>query len=234
MRTPQKYLVFQAGQPLLLYADAIIVLADLSRDRAERALRALLRLVEDPALVSPHPELVVRDWNGHPGDVCRARPLLESLGFQPSNLRWKGMVYDGQAAPAEVSEAIPEVFERRGSDAAPVEYNADWIVCRSPEPVREKVRELIGFLEETLPEACELEFQPRTFIVRYRGMRCMHPHIQKRQIALHVTWRGWRPGLKIQPTTRLRSADFRGELGKRFERVRGEIDAFLDARQRGE
>jgi len=81
MRVPQKYLVFQAGQPVLLYEGRIALLIDLARERAEQAIRTLVRLVDQPARTAEHKELYIRDWNGHPIDVSPARHLLLKLGF---------------------------------------------------------------------------------------------------------------------------------------------------------
>lgn len=230
-RTPMKYVIVQAGQPLLAWEGQVTVLADLTAERAEEAMRALLRLVDEPALVSPHGELHIRDWNGHPIDVSPARHLLAKLGFVDSHHPWKGYVYDGTPpAPAVVAHAaseMPEAFERAGKEGSPVAYDADWIVGRSPEAIRDKVRELIETLPGLLPPECELVFEPRRFVVRYRGVRGMHAHLQLKQLWLHVTHRGWRPGIQVSPDTDLQSPDFADKLHIRFERTQAEIDALL-------
>ena len=235
-RTPLKYLVVQAGQPLLLYQDRIAVLADLSAERAERAMRTLTALVDQPAVVSPVAELHIGDWNGHPVDVSPARHLLVKLGFADSGQRYRGYVYDGRPPdPKVVVEAaaqMPDVLERAGKEEAPVAYDADWLVARSPEAIRPKVRELIEALPRILPEQCELVFEPRRFVVRYRGVRCMHIHIQLKQLWLHITHRGWRPGIKIEPDTDLASPAFAQAVRDRFARVRADIDALLERGRR--
>jgi ATP-dependent Lhr-like helicase len=236
-RMPQVYLVLQAGQPLLRYAGQITVLVDLTRARAEQALKALMSLVDRPAPVHAHKEIRVRDWNGHPIDVSSARHLLLRLGFVPVSNRWKGFVYDGisRPDPEAVTEAeghISDVFEHVGKEEAPVEYNAEWIISRSNKDIRPKVQELIEYLQEALPEECDLVYQPRGFVVRYRGLKSIMPHIQQEQINLHIAHRGWVPPIQIRPDTDLRGAEFVAKFSAQFERTRAAIDAILDKRQR--
>jgi hypothetical protein len=236
-RMPQVYLVLQAGQPLLRYAGHITVLVDLTRERMERALRALLSLVDRPAPMHPHREIRIRDWNGHPIDVSSARHLLLKLGFVQVSDRWKGFVYDGvsQSTPEAVAEGekrIPEIFEHVGKEEAPVEYNAKWIIARSSEAIRPQVQELIEFLQETLPEECDLVYRPRGFLVRYRGLKCIGPYIQQKQINVHISHRGWVRPIQIQPDTDLGGEEFTSRFSVQFERVRRAIDATLRIEKR--
>jgi ATP-dependent Lhr-like helicase len=227
LRMPQKYLVVQGGEPLLLYHGAITVLRDLSAERAEQAMRMLLRLLKAP--VARHEEIALRDWNGHPCDVSRALPLLQKLAFVPSTSRWKGFVCNGRRR-GDAGADVPDVLERIGKEDAPVAYDAEWIVSRSPEAIRPKVAELIAFLENWCPEACEVGFEPRRFVVRYRGIKCMHAHIQLKKIWLHITHRGWSPGVQIEPDTDLDDPQFVENINRRFDRVRQMIDAELERR----
>jgi hypothetical protein len=237
MRVPQKYLVLWYGRPILLYEGNVRLLVDLSRESAAQAIRVLTQLVDRPAPVNPHQELPIRGWNGHPIDVSPARHLLTALGFVPVDNRWKGYVYDGLhwPAPHEIAQAeseIPPLLAHWGKEAAPVEYNAEWIVSRSHADIRAKVRELIGFLERTLPPECEIVYQPRQFQVRYRGFRCMNPYIQRKQIYLQITHKGWTRGLQIQPDTDLESPAFVAQVQSRLDKVRQQIDALVDSRRR--
>jgi hypothetical protein len=237
IRVPQKYLVLQYGWPVLLYEENVKVLVDLTKERAERAVAALQQLIDRPAPANPHQELSVRGWNGHPIDVSPARHLLTKLGFLPVDNRWKGYVYDRVHRPTvqEIAQAepqIPAVLEHWGKEAAPVEYNAEWIVSRSHADIRDKVRELIGFLERTLPPQCEIVYQPRQFQVRYRGFRCMHPYIQRKQIYLQITHKGWTRGLQIRPDTDLDSPTFLAQVQGRLDRVRKQVDELIESRRR--
>jgi ATP-dependent Lhr-like helicase len=234
LRVPQKYLVVRGGQPVLLYEGKIRLLLDLSPAEAERAVRALMQLVDRPAPVAGYTELPVRDWNGHPIDVSPARHLLLKLGFVSTGNRWRGFVYDGLQVPdpeevAQAEREMPARFEHAGKEKAPVRYDAGWIVSRSHEDIRDKVRGLIAFLERTLPAECEFVYRPRQLLVRYRGLRCMHPYIQRKQIYLQITHKGWTRGIPIGPDTDLEGREFRTEFEERFARTREQIDALLDS-----
>jgi len=104
----------------------------------------------------------------------------------------------------------------------------DWIVSRSHEKIRTKVRELIDLLKRILPEPCEFVYQPRQFRVLYRGVRCISPYIQQRQIRLQIVHKGWVPGMLIAPETDLDDPAFLAEVLKRFDRTREQIDSLLD------
>jgi ATP-dependent Lhr-like helicase len=239
MRTPHKYLVVQAGQPILLYEKygSIKLLVDLSRKRAEKAIRTVLRIIDEPAKVSSYDEVRIRDWNGHPIDVSPARHLLAKVGFLDGG---RGdLVYDGTGRPdhgriAISEEQMPEVFEHFGKERAPVKYDAEWIVSRSPQVIRAKVRELIELLERILPEEFEPVYYPRHFSVHYRGVRCIHPHVQQKRIRLYMTQEGWWTGrsILIDRDTDLNAPAFVSDLLGRFERGRQLIDSKLDSGRR--
>jgi hypothetical protein len=183
--------------------------------------------------VAEHGEIHIRDWNGHPTDVSPARHLLLKLGFVQVSDRRKGFVYDGMHAPdqetiARAEREMPELFEHVGKEKAPVEYDAEWIISRSNPQVRSKVRELIGWLRRTLPQECELVFRPRQLLVRYRGLRCVSPYIQQKQIYLQITHKGWTRGILIKPDTDLDAPEFVSQVLERFGQVRGQIDSLLD------
>jgi hypothetical protein len=237
LRIPQKLLVMQSGQPLLLYEGGVKVLVDLDRQRAERAVRALIRVVDCPAPAAAHTEIHIRDWNGHPIDVSPARHLLLVLGFRPVANRWKGAVYDGIHRPepemaAQAERQIPDVFKHLGKEQAPVRYDAEWIVFRSHSAIRAKVRELIAFLQRALPPECEFEYGPRQLVVRYRGFRCLTPYVQQRQVYLQITHKGWTRGIQVKPETDLDEPSFLARFQQQFDRTRKAIDDLLDARER--
>jgi hypothetical protein len=232
-RNPHKYMVIQSGQPILLYEGSITVLVDLSRERAENAIKALMQIIDNPAKVETYKEIHIRDWNGHPIDVSPARHLLTKFGFVKSGSRGKGLVYDGYYKPdaetiAKAEEEMPELFERAGKEKAPVKYDAEWIISRSNREIRDKVRELIELLERILPKECEFVYRPRELNIRYRGIRCIHPYIQQKQIRLQITHRGWTPGIPIDPDTDLNAPEFISGVLGRFERTRQQINSGLD------
>jgi len=239
MKTPHKYMVFQAGQPILLYEyqRAITLLTNLSKERAEKAMRALMQIIDHPPKVEGYKEIQIRDWNGHPIDVSPARYLLIKLGFSESESREKKFVYDGYYKPDEqiISKAeneMPELFERAGKQEAPVEYDAEWIILRSPGQIQPKVRELIETLKNILPEECEFAYHPRDFNIRYRGVRCIHPHIQQKQIRWRISyagWPAWHPGILIDSDTGLKSSEITSEILSRFEKAQEQIDSELDS-----
>jgi hypothetical protein len=196
-----------------------------------------MQLVDDPAPVGAHQEIPIRDWNGHPIDVSPARHLLIKLGFVPVSNRWKGYVYDGVHRPtpetiAQAEQDMPDRFDHYGREKAPVAYDAEWIVSRSHSDIRNKVQELIEFLKRTLPPQCEIEYQPRQFQVRYRGFRCMNPYVQRKQIYLQITHKGWTRGIQIEPDTDLDSPQFLAQVQSRFERTRQQIDELIESRAR--
>jgi ATP-dependent Lhr-like helicase len=230
-RNPHNYMVIQNGQPVLLYKSSVSLLNDLPKNQAEKALRALMQIIDNPAKVESYKEIRIRDWNGHPVDVSPARHLLIKLGFTRGNRR--EFVYDGSYVPDEdtISDAekeIPEVFERAGKEKAPVKYDAEWIISRSSKTIRGKVREIIPWLEKQLPEQCEFVYHPRNFRILYRGVQCINPRIGQKQIWLHITHKGWTPGISIEPDTDLNSPELVSKIMGRFEKIRREIDSQLD------
>jgi hypothetical protein len=239
MRMPTKYLILQSGYPLILYEGRIVVLRDLSSDVAETAIRLLTNLIDHRSGTDSRKEISIREWNYHPIDVSPARRLLLKLGFVPVSNRWRGFVYDGtsvadQEVAASVEPEIPRVFEHVGKEASPVVYDADWVVSRCEEAIRPKARELIDWLEERLPSECEFVYRPHYpdhFRILYRGMRCIHPHIQRRQIWVRITHVGWSRGMLVQPDTDLNDLSFVSEFDERFQQVREAIDVLLARKQ---
>ena len=193
-------------------------------------------LVTDPARVGAIDMLNVWNWNGHPIDASPARHLLLKLGFVAGSSRWKGLVYDGTCVPdpdtaAQAEGEMPTLFEHAGKEAAPAVYDAEWIVSRSPAPIRGKVGQLVAFLEKVLPAEGEIRYYPRGLTVFYRGLRCVSPWVAQGHLYLHITHRGWVPGIKITHETDLTAPEFLDAFHSQFENTLRHIDALLDSRQ---
>jgi len=262
LRTPFKYLVLRCGQPALFYdrGGNLTVLAGLDWREAAACVGLLLGTVDPAASQAGARQLRVTDWNGHPIDVSPARHLLLALGFGHDTRSRGGMVWDGragpyawgqsgsaapeasapfrppgQALPPEIPRGTeaPERFECLGREEAPVAYDAAWVVSRSPEAVRDTVRRLIDRLRALLPDTCEFEFGPRGFGVRYRGVRCISPHIQKKKVNLHIAHRGWVRPIEVTPHHDLVSAELAESVLAQFERSRQAVDEKLDRRPSG-
>jgi hypothetical protein len=239
-KTPQKYLVLRSGRPVMLYEGRVIVLADLSREESEGALQLLTDLIDSRGRTDDRREIAIRSWNRHPIDVSPARHLLTRLGFVQVGNRWRGFVYDGstvvdEATARAAEEEIPDIFEYVGKEQAPVVYDAAWVVARADPAIRDKLQELIGWLEDHLPETCESVYRPRftgDLQILYRGMRCIDPHIQRRQVRVRIAHTGWTPGIVVGPDTPLDGRAFTEAFWGQFERTRAEIDGALDARRR--
>lgn len=228
IRTPHRYLVMQAGRPLLLYQTAITVLADMTRTDLERAIMALRKLVDEPSPVEPVERLRVRDWNGHPVDVSVGRALLEKLGFVERTRR--EFVYDGLATPSPerlraLSKEIPAQFERAGKAEAPVEYNEEWMVGRAPDGLWLGVRAAIDMLREMLSDEYTFVFGARNLTITYRGERAAYMRMGQKQVWIHVTHSGWvRPMIVATPED-CEDEEARLDLSDRFVRTRAAIDA---------
>lgn len=238
MRTPTKYLVLALGRPVLLYEGRIHLLADMTRHELETAIGQLKSRLVESTLPGSLDELSVREWNGHPIDVSPARHLLTTLGFVPVDSRWRGYVYDGVSVPdaqaiVEAETQVPGTFEYAGKEKAPVVYDAAWVVSRSAPEIQPKVRELIAWFQKRLPGDCTFLYHSHYgshFVIEYRGMRCIHPHIQRKKINLHITYRGWVPPIEIWPDTDLDAPAISAKIWRQFERSKVAIDEILEKR----
>ena len=241
-RTPFKHLILRDGQPVVLYdrSGALTVLAGLDRHEAGEALGLLVGTADPAAAQAARRELRIADWNGHPIDVSPARHLLLALGFRPDSRSRGGLIWDGESVVPDSSAPVsgepasasvpPERYECLGREEAPVTYDADWVVSRSAEPVRGLVRDLIERLAQVLPGTCDFEYGPRGFSIRYRGVRCINPHIQQKKVNLHIAHRGWVRPIEVAPGQDLGAAEFGDEVLTQFERSRQAIDTQLDRR----
>ena len=242
MRTPTKYLVLAQGHPVLLYEGRIRLLTDMTRHELEIAIGQLKSRLVESTLPGRRDELSVREWNGHPIDVSPARHLLTTLGFVPVDNRWRGYVYDGVSVPAaqtiaEAEAQVPETFAYAGKEKAPVVYDAAWVVSRSTPKIQPKVQEVITWFQNHLPAACTFLYHSHygsDFVIEYRGVRCIRPHIQRKKINLHITHRGWVPPIEVFPETDLDNPEVSARILSQFERSRAAIDEILEKRGIGE
>ncbi len=240
MATPTKYLILRDGQPLVLYDGRITILGDVSREVVTAALRLLMDLV-DHAPANGGRDIQVGQWNFHPIAASPGRHLLTTLGFVPTANRWRGYIYNGDDRPdpadVEAAEAeLLDVYERVGKEEAPVVYDAAWVISQAHETIRPKVEELIKWLQDRVPPECEFIYRPRyfkDFQILYRGVRCINPYVQTKQIRLQIAHKGWTPGIVIGPDTDLNGVTFEAEFKKQFEGTRQQIDALLDESSKG-
>ncbi len=211
MSTPTKYLILRDGQPLVLYDGRVTILGDVTRELTIAALRLLMDLVDHPAVTDSRRDIQVGQWNFHPIAASPGRHLLTTLGFVPTANRWRGYIYNGvdrpepEAVVAAQAELL-DVYERVGKEAAPIVYDAAWVISQSHETIRPKVEELIDWLRARVPPECEFIYRPRyfkDFQILYRGMRCINPYVQTKQIRLQIAHKGWTPGIVIGPDTDL-------------------------------
>ena len=237
-RNPHNYMVVQAGHPVLLCrreggGRSVVLLADLKRERAEAALRALMQLIDDPPVIGAYEKVSLLNWNGHPVDVCPANPMLARLGFVESQTATREWVYGGGdrregGSLAGASAQEPEFLEREGKEQAPVAYDAEWVVSRSPELIQGKLREFLALLERILPEEYEVAYEARSFSVYYRGTQCISTGLLRDRFRVGLGWRGihaWMGRIFVGPDTDLESPEFIAEVITEFELTRQAIDA---------
>jgi hypothetical protein len=229
--SPTKALILDCGRPVMLWEGRVQVLVDMTREATERAVRLLMDLVDDRLPYDTRSEIAIARWNGHPIDVSPARHLLLQLGFYLVDNRYRGCVYDGTNDQVVPAAPIPPLFEHARKEEAPVVYDAEWIISRATPLIRPKVRELIEWLMARLPPECEPIYRSHygsDFMIRYRGMRCINPHVQKKKINLHITHSGWVRPIEIYPDTDLEDLAVANQIWGQFMRTRAAIDELLD------
>ncbi|MBT7164750.1 MAG: DEAD/DEAH box helicase [Victivallales bacterium] len=210
--------VLQAGQVLVFDTswDAL-QLTSLTRPQLTKALKLLLA------------EYTKRDqtgsfasWNRLPIDVSPVAPLLWKLG-----LRFDGrgnLVYPPGKATGEKPEGrLKSTYEPYYLEKHPV-YDRAWVLSRANEVIRPLTESLLEWFARALPEGCTIHYGQGGFRVEYRGMCCIWPYCQKKQIQLHIRMKGWRPGVLVRPDTDLDGDEFRTAVLSRLERVLKQID----------
>jgi hypothetical protein len=60
----------------------------------------------------------------------------------------------------------------------------------------------------------------------------MSPYIQRKQIWLQITHKGWTRGIPIQPDTDLASPQFATQMERQFTKTRKQIDALIESSAR--
>ena len=214
-------LAVQAGQVLIFdQAWSSRQLAKLTRRQLDRCLDAL-----EQACKAAGMRMMMQRWNGHPIHVSPVGPVLWQRGYRFDGRRC--LCWPPPHRPLrdlEPRAAEQEAFLPYYSEPAPVVYDGEWLVSQASEQIRPKLRELIAWLREFVPDECEFVFGPSGFAVPYKGKRCFSPHIGKTQLRLQIKHKGWSPGILIKPDTDLTAPEFRRHVETWFERVRREID----------
>ena len=171
-------------------------------------------------------------WNGHPIDVHPVAGFLYEQGFRFDSRGWLCWPPRGKAGrtpePCTYEEFLPYHEE-----PDPVDYDYDWVVSRVTPLIRPKLKELLTFLQTNLTDEHCLIFDQSGFRVTYRGERCIWPYVQKKQIWMAISHKGWTPGIIVTPDTDLNGREFRDEFNRQITRNMEIIDAYLAKRKRG-
>jgi hypothetical protein len=215
--------VIQAGQVLLFWNSHL--LAKLNRKQLSLCLAALREL--GTALNIPVTFML---WNGHPIDVHPVAGFLYEQGFRFDGrgwLRWppRGKK-DTTPEPCTYEEFLPYYEE-----PDPVDYNYDWVVSRVTPLIRPKLEELLKYLETNLTNNHRLIFDQSGFRVSYRGERCIWPYVQKKQIWMGISHKGWTQGVIVTPDTDLNGREFKDEFNRKITQTMEAIDAYLAKRK---
>ncbi|MCP4263595.1 MAG: hypothetical protein GY774_39725, partial [Planctomycetes bacterium] len=224
--------VLQAGQALLFQGShppetlACHLLAKLSRKQLSLCLTALCDM--GTALNKP---VTIMLWNGHPIDVSPVAGFIYEHGFRfdgRDRLCWLPRGKKGKIPePCTYEEFLPYYEE-----PDPVDYDYDWVVSRATPLIRPKLEELLKFLETKLTDEHRLIFDQSGFRVTYRGERCIRPYVQKKQMWIAITHKGWTPGIIVTPDTDLNGREFKDEFNGQITRNMEITDAYLTKRKR--
>ena len=215
--------VIQAGQLLLFQGGHLLV--RLSRKQLSQCLCALRELGK-----ALNNQVTFMLWNGHPIDVHPVAGFLYEQGFRFDGrgyLCWPPRAKKGHVpGPCTYKEFLPHYEE-----PDPVDYNGDWVVSRATPLIRPKLEELLTFLKTNLTNQHCLAFDQSGFRVSYRGERCIRPYLQKKQIWMAISHKGWAPGIIVTPDTDLNGREFKDEFNKQITRNTEIIDAYLAKRK---
>lgn len=210
--------VLQAGQVLLFdtFWDAY-QLTRLARGHLTNALKLLLEDYQRHDLTCNY-----ASWNRLPIDISPIAPLLGKLG-----LRYDGrgnLVYPPPRKAAKAPEgALKPTYAPYYEEEHPT-YDRAWVLERANEVIRPILERLFVWLPRNLPEGCTVRYRQGGFHVDYRGMCCIWPYVQKKQIQLQVRMKGWHRGILVTPDTDFDGDDFRNTLFPRLQNVLRQID----------
>lgn len=159
----------------------------------------------------------------------RHRSSVSIRTTETSWLCWPPRGKEGNTPEPCTYEEFPPYYEKPD----PVDYNYDWAVSRATPLIRLKLEELLKFLDTNLTDAHRLIFESSGFRVTYRGEKCMSPYVQKKYIWMHISHRGWTPGITVTLDTDLNGREFKDEFSREITRNMETIDAYLAKRKRG-
>ncbi len=171
-------------------------------------------------------QLHLRRWNGHPIDMSPVSKLLWQSGFRFNSrgeLCWP--------PPRKPSDTLRAVTKKQKeylpyySEPSPIEYNAEWLISRTSEPLQNQLKQLLELLRTTLPPGVETCFGQDTFNIPYKGKDHIHARIQKTRISLHIRHRGWVPPITIMPDTDIDDPQLISAIVEQVARCRKAIDA---------
>ncbi len=218
--------VLQAGQVLLFDTSwNAFQLAHLTRAQLTNALHLLLADYERRELTANY-----ASWNRLPIDLSPVAPLLWKLGLRfdaRGNLVYpppKGKS-KGEAPPGSLKNTYAPYYEEEHPT-----YDRAWVLERANDVIRPILERLFDWLPRNLPEGCTLRYRQGGFHVDYRGMCCIWPYVQKKQIQLQVRMKGWRPGITVTPDTDFDGDDFRNALFPRLQNVLRQINEAMETR----
>jgi len=215
--------VVQAGQVLLFWNSHL--LARLRRKQLSRCLAALRDL--GTALNCPVTFML---WNGHPIDVHPVAGFLYEQGFRFDGRGWLSWPPKGKKGktpePCTYEEFLPYYEE-----PDPVDYDKSWVVSRAAPSIQPKLEELLTFLEANITDQQRLIYDQSGFRVTYRGERCIWPYVQKKQLYLFITRKGWAPHVIVTPDTDLNGREFNEEFNGKLTGTMETIDAYLAKRK---
>ena len=86
-------------------------------------------------------------------------------------------------------------------------------------------------MEANITDEHQLIYDQSGFRVTYRGEKCVWPYVQKKQVYLFITHKGWAPYLIVTPDTDLNGREFKDEFNWQITQTMEAIDAYLAKRK---
>ena len=219
-------MVLQAGQPLVLAHGQLLV--RLTR----KHLAACIRQLQHNYAGQEAPTSF-RQWNGYPVAVHPVVGLLSEEGFR---LVKDAMVWPAVAGKGTLAEAPQDTqdFLPYYEDPPPVEFGPDWVIGRSPGPVRPVLGTLCSFLQKELDrDDWSIDWQfTRYHFAFYRGRGAVRVLIRDK--CVEVVVRGCIEYGTHQSRVKRRletpgdiNREFRQYFRENRERAEGAIDRYL-------